>query len=330
MNESEKMPSAEKPVTEQATAEGLQQKMAQLRERIAQKRAETDQKVEQSVDEKAVELEGIFTDYQTTEKAMQEVSEDIARIENELREFQQVMREAEALGVPVEEDKEFMATFQMEKDKLSGLEQHKTELMVRAKDLSSNPNVMGKVQEGALKEHGEHLKKEFDELGQKSAEKKSEAEAAIAPIEEMISEKLGPAVEKIFGNEKLAKALELEGKSHDELLTLLKKCFQRPDQYDEGRIKIDMGALRTGLWGWNISKWKEFKESGAESEIQRILDKVMEDVRVATLLSGNLSWKGSHKYSELKNEADRLGSMAYKIRLDALDMGIEGSGDWSL
>jgi len=66
------MPSAEKPVTgAKATAEGLQQKMAQLRERIAQKRAKTDQKVEQSVDEKAVEWKGFLPDYQTTEKAMQ-------------------------------------------------------------------------------------------------------------------------------------------------------------------------------------------------------------------------------------------------------------------
>ena len=74
-------------------------------------------------------------------------------VERELQDFEKVMQQAKECGISVEQDEEFMVLFQAEKDKLSVLEQRQTDLMGRAHELASDPEVMVKIQEEAHAEN---------------------------------------------------------------------------------------------------------------------------------------------------------------------------------
>jgi len=85
-----------------------------------------------------------------------------------------VMREAEALGVPVEEDQRVYGNvFKWKKINSLAWSSIKTELMVRAKDLSSNPNVDGKSREELSKNMENTSKKNLMSLDRNLRRKKA-------------------------------------------------------------------------------------------------------------------------------------------------------------
>lgn len=303
-------------VAESTSAESLRQRMAMLREQIAKKRGEVGQQVKQRVGDEIVELEKIFTEHESTEKAKQELSENIARTETELKEFEQVIEQAKELGLPVEEDAEFMARFQEEKNKFAGLQQRQTELMSRTKEIASNPQVMGKMQEEAQKEYTEHRAKGYreksDEYERQYKEKKAEAEAALAVVKEMVSDRLITAADGILKDEGLMKSLGLEGKSRDDLLKLMMDFNKRPDDYNSIEPQIDLLNMVSRVFNWDTNKIQEFRKSGGESNLKGLIDKAFR------YLSYDDKYKeNANAYLRLSKEADDASLNSARVKTEA-------------
>ncbi len=166
------MESFNTPTPQKLSAEELQKKMLDLQEKInsAQKEKEVVPEVAEveipekpaveNVGEKVEELETNYNEGKQIETEKAELTANIERTQSELSKFEDLMKQAETLGIAVESNKPFLTAFQTEKDKLADLEQKQSELMGRAKEIANNPDVMNKIRDEADTENIEKIEKE--------------------------------------------------------------------------------------------------------------------------------------------------------------------------
>ena len=179
MNSAPQMPPQEP--TEEKTptpAEELQRKMDELRARVEAARVKKEMGKEvlpetplETTEEKVAELEANYSEGAKLEAEKGELAASIEKTKSELEKFEELLKQAEELGLPVENDDAFSMAYQAEKDKLAVLEQRQNELMTRAKEIANDPKVMEKVQEKAQGEYAEHQRV--------SEEKQKELEALL-------------------------------------------------------------------------------------------------------------------------------------------------------
>lgn len=138
----------------------LEQKIKEAMERKAKEKA--DREAAEAADKEAVavegknEMENAYAEGQEMTKPggdREKFNEEVVRAQKELEAFEGSKKQAEELGIPVEDDPVFMQALQERKGKLSGLEERRAELDAKMQNLASDEAVMNKIRDEADKEN---------------------------------------------------------------------------------------------------------------------------------------------------------------------------------
>src|SRR6266851_1998291 len=143
---------AQNPDTVKATPNvvDIRNRMAELQAKVKEAQEQKKQEVERKVTEKTEELAENYVKGSTLETAKQELEYDLIHTEQQLQEFEQVLQQATALGMPVKEYYGFfLEAFNAQKEKLADLQHQQEDLISGARDIASNPKVLGTLQEVA-------------------------------------------------------------------------------------------------------------------------------------------------------------------------------------
>lgn len=118
------------------------------------------------------------------------------------------MTQAEAIGVSVEEESEFVVTFEAEKAKLVELQERQNELIIRAQELVSDPEVLKQLQIEALAENKEINQAKLKEL-------KEASDRAFEGQKEV----LGVVATWLLADKEMIRAFGLETESPDSIVS---------------------------------------------------------------------------------------------------------------
>ncbi len=197
-------PNQEKPKLDLAE---LQRQMEELKAKVAEAQEEEKRKTteakEQAIGEKVGEMESVYDEGKKVSSELEETNQKVATAERVLEEFAQVAEQAKAAGMDVSSQYEaFNKALEDEKSRLAELQTRQSELMAKVQELAGNTEVMGRIQEQAVKEN----------IERNPEEPKSESVEAI-PTTEVAQETILPETEKEKGLDSVDKKYAPEWKA---------------------------------------------------------------------------------------------------------------------
>jgi hypothetical protein len=224
----------------------IQSKAAQISQGI---------EVKKTTDEQVQELEENYATEKGIETEKETLTRNIKAVEAEVQEFQKLMTQAQTIGVSMEEENEFVATFEAEKAKLVELQERQNGLMKRVQELINDPEVLKQLHIEALAENEkiEQAKlKELVDANNRAFEGQKEALSAVATW--------------LLADKAMVRAFGLETISHDSIASSMIMPNLALDKKRVQNTVIEMVG-------------KQFRlHAGSNAEIYKLQDKLVAEL----------------------------------------------------